>query len=317
MNLNEKTWDDLTKITGIGENRQEWLRQSFNIRTFNDLAKLTATQIQEKTKRDGLIVSLKAIKDWLDQANELASRVDDKEKLPEPAADLPEGVSNTMPREDGWKPIASFVVEYQTREAGQQLTELRTVAHYMEDDRTQTWPGIEGNQLCDWIIDQIPGEFSRYQEKQNLLQKQSSGEGQDQTSTAVKITHLRIRQPANSASPIQSVDPTTQFQTSVLCEQPFSFEVDFELIGPKAKEVADRKISWRAETRTFDPVSRTSPQLCESGPKSFEKGRLKYMLHLPEISLKQGIYHVWALIIPERPSMALPDFLDIPNFLVV
>jgi hypothetical protein len=79
------------------------------------------------------------------------------------------------------------------------------------------------------------------------------------------------------------------FQASVLREQPFTFEVDFELVGPKAEQVARNKIGWSAETRTFDPASGTSQQLCESGPNSFEKGHLKYELSLPEILPATGI----------------------------
>jgi hypothetical protein len=320
MNSSEKAWDDLTQVTGIGEARQRWLRQSFNIRFFQDLASLTVAQIEEKMKIDGLIISRKAIEAWLVQADELTSRVGEASQLAEgPPAELHAEVSNAMPRENGWKPIASFVVEYQTREASEQLTEQRTVAHHMEEDRTRTWPGIEGKRLYLWIIDQIPQEFARNQEELELpqqvqpLERSTAGT----SSAAVKITQLRILQPSNFTSPVQSIDPSMHFQASVLREQPFTFEVDFELVGPKAEQVARNKIGWSAETRTFDPASGTSQQLCESGQNSFEKGHLRYELSLPEISLQQGSYRVWVLITPERPSLALPDFMDIPKLLVV
>jgi hypothetical protein len=320
MNSSEKALDDLTKITGIGENRQNWLRQSFNVRTFQDLASLTITQVEEKMKSDGLIVSRKAIEAWLVQAGELASFADDRSQLTEqPSAELPAGVSNTMPRENGWKPIASFVVEYQIREAGEQPTKRRTVAHHMEEDCTRTWPAFAGSQLYLWIFDQIPREFAPKQEEDEPPQPAQSREASVAgiASTAVKITQLRILQPANLTSPVQSLDPYTHFQASVLRKQPFSFEVDFELVGPKAEEVARDKVGWSAEAKTFDPASRTSLKLCESGPHSFEKGRLKYELNLPEFCLQEGTHHVWVLITTERSALALPDFLDIPKLLVV
>jgi len=317
MSLSEKSLDDLTKITGIGEVRERWLKQSFNIRSFQDLSKLTIAQIEKKMKLDGQIISRKAIEAWLDQAAEFASRVPE---APQPAeghsAELTTGVSNAMPRENGWKPIASFVVEYQTQEAGDQPTEQRTVAHYMEEDRTRNWVGIEGKQLCKWIIDQIPQEFARNQEDEQEPPRAHDARSAVK-STAVKITQMRILQASNPTSPVQAVDRGVRFQGKVLRNQPFTFEVDFELVGPNAEEVAERKIGWSAESRTFDPTSHTSPQLCESGPKSFEKGRLKYELSLPEICLKQGVYRVWILITPEQSSIALPDFLDIPKLLVI
>ena len=318
MKSSKKALDDLTKISGIGESRQNWFRESFGILTFQDLANLTVAQIEEKMQTDGLIISRKAIETWLVQASELASHVDEASQI---AKELPDdlltGVSSSMPREDGWKPVASFVVEYQTRKIGERPIEQRTVAHHMEEDRNRTWPIIEGKQLCQWIIDQIPPELSRNREKQELLYTQPLGESFDIKTTAVKITQLRILQPANTTSPVQTIDPGIAAQASVLHEQPFTFEVDFELVGPTAEEVARSKVGWSAETRTFDPVSSTSPQLCESGPKSFEKGRLKYGLGLPEINLQQGNYRMWLLVTPERPSIALPDFLDIPNLQVV
>lgn len=318
MILSENAWDDLTKITGIGESRQEWLKGAFDIRTFRDLANLTVAQIEEKMKTDGLIVSGKAIKAWIDQAGELADRFGETlqsvEKL---ETELPAGVSNAMPREDGWKPIASFVVEYQTRETGERQKERRIVAHHMEEDRTKTWPGIDDEKFCKWIIEQISQEISRNQEKQKFLPTQHPKEKQDIKSTAVKITRLLIHQPANSASTIQSIDPDTHVQASVLGGQPFSFEVYFELVGPKAKEVANTRIGWKAETRILDLASDASPQLCESDPNSFEKEHLKYAHSLPKINLKQGAYRVWLLITTEQPSIVLPDYLDIPNILVV
>ena len=318
MKLSNKALDDLTKISGIGESRQNWFRESFGILTFQDLANLTVAQIEEKMQTDGLIISRKAIETWLVQASELASRVDEASQVPKELPDeLLTGVSSSMPREDGWKPVASFVIEYQTRKIGERLIEQRTVAHHMEKDRTRTWPVIEGKQLCQWIINQIPQELSHNQEKQDLSYTQPLGESFDIKTTAVKITQLRILQPANTTLPVQTIDPGIAAQASVLHEQPFTFEVDFQLVGPTAEEVARSKIGWSAETRTFDPVSSTNPQLCESGPKSFEKGRLKYELDLPEINLKQGNYRMWLLVTPERPSIALPDFLDIPNFQVI
>lgn len=312
MSLCEKTLDDLTMIKGIKEKRQEWLRTTFNVYTFQDLASLNVAQIEERRKIDRLNVSQEVIKNWIDQASELANGVG---KTSRPAKKQPaELPSNTMPRENGWKPIASFVVEYQIRMASEQLTERRTVAHYMEEDHTHTWPGIEGKQLCEWIINQIPQTLSRNLEP---LNKQHLGELQDVKSTAIRITHLRIRQPANPTSPITSIEPGTHSQASVLHGQPFHVEIDFELVGSKAEEVADGKVRWKAETRTFSLTSHTDLQLCESGPHFFEEGRLKYTLSMPEVSLQQGFRRMWTLITPEQSSSVLPDFLDIPNFQVV
>ena len=305
MSLSEKSLDDLTKITGIGEARERWLKQSFNIRTFQDLAKLTVAQIEKKMKLDGQIISRKAIEVWLDQAAEFTIHVSEAQQpTEESSAELKTGLPNAMPRENGWKPIASFVVEYQTNEISGRPREQRTVAHYMEKDVTKTWAGLEAKQLCQWINGQLP-------------QIQSAGSVTTRKTAAVKITQMRILQASNSTSPVQKIDPGTRYQAKVLHEEPFAFEVEFELVGQNAEDVARNKVGWSAESKIFDPASGASPQFCKSGPKFFERGRFKYELNLPEISLKQGSYRVWVTITSERSSLALPDFLDIQNLLVV
>lgn len=46
MEANETRYDDLTKISGIGAARQQWLARSFGVRTYADLAALLADEIE-------------------------------------------------------------------------------------------------------------------------------------------------------------------------------------------------------------------------------------------------------------------------------
>jgi len=54
------------------------------------------------------------------------------------------------------------VVEFQERNVSDEIVEQRTAAHYMEGDKEQKWPGLEGVELCRWILgnlgEQMPAE---------------------------------------------------------------------------------------------------------------------------------------------------------------
>jgi hypothetical protein len=315
MKSSEQAWDDMTKITGIGEARQRWLRESFAIRTFQDLANLSISQIEDKMKADGLIISRKSIEDWLAQARELASQA---EEALQAEAVLPTEVTYVMPRGNGWKPFAAFVVEYQAREIAGQITDWRTVVHHMEEDVGKEWLAIEGSQLCHWMLDQIrskvplpeeePTSFQALSVKASLARKPPA---------AVKITQIRIHQPDNSTAPVQLIEAGVPFQGAMLPDKPFTLEVNFELTGPAATDVAKKKVGWSIICKADDPRSGAISQLCDSGSNSLEEGQYIYKIMLPEISLQPGSYRIWVIWNTDDCKIVLPDFLHIANFKVV
>ena len=67
MNTNKKKYDDLTEIKGIGLHRQKWLKKSFGVCTFSDLAALTVDEIETRLKTEGGGVGRKTIEVWIDQ----------------------------------------------------------------------------------------------------------------------------------------------------------------------------------------------------------------------------------------------------------
>src|SRR5205814_141516 len=84
------------------------------------------------------IVSLSKIESWIEQAKEI----------------IESGVyiSKLKVQENGWKPFASFVVEFQEEVA---TGHRQTKAHYIEGDKTIKWLGIEHEALCNWFMEQL------------------------------------------------------------------------------------------------------------------------------------------------------------------
>lgn len=58
--------------------------------------------------------------------------------------------------EDDWKPAASFVVEFQTLMVGDVAQVQRTKVHHIETDTWATWPGLEREQACQWMLERLP-----------------------------------------------------------------------------------------------------------------------------------------------------------------
>ena len=73
MHLGELPHDDLTILQGIGPARQQWLRASFGVRTFADLAALSPAAIEQRLKEDGQIARRLLIEH---KADRVGSRVD-------------------------------------------------------------------------------------------------------------------------------------------------------------------------------------------------------------------------------------------------
>jgi predicted flap endonuclease-1-like 5' DNA nuclease len=154
MNSSDREDDDLTVIKGIGPARQQWLRGSLGVRTYRDLAALSTDEIESYLKAEGQIVSRSDIEQWIARAQELAA-----------AADLSSGRVDSPTSEGEWQPFASFVVEFQAREVKRRAEEQRTTIHHMEADKGEAWPGIEGERLCQWMLEQVSEKVPREPEE--------------------------------------------------------------------------------------------------------------------------------------------------------
>jgi len=303
MKSSEKAYDDLTAIRGIGPARQQWLRESFNVRTYQDLAMLSVDEIESRLKADGQIPSRKAIEAWLIQARELANTVAKE--------------ANSPTREDGWKPFASFVVEFQTREVEGQARERRTKVHHMEEDTGTYWPGIESRKLCQWMLDQIRDKVGLEPEEYDVTEAQpAEAPPTEKPSAKIKISQIRVFQPPQSEAPVQIIEAGKPFQGSVKGDDPFTFEVDFELIGPAAPDIARKQIECNARSYAYDQAKNTSIDLGDTGPNTFEEGEFAYTFTLPEATLQRGDYRLWVLVTPQG-ALAMPDYVEVPLFQVV
>jgi hypothetical protein len=152
-------YDDLTVIKGIGQSRQQWLRERLGIKTYGDMAALLAEDVYASLKEDGQIIALTDIESWIEQAGRLVS-------------DTPTSPHQKV-RTKGWQPFGSFVIEFQENK---RTGEKRTSAHHVEADRTEIWAGVEQRQLCQWMTQQLGEQWSEEADGFTLREDQTMPE---------------------------------------------------------------------------------------------------------------------------------------------
>ncbi len=135
--------DDLTAIKGIRAARQQWFRDVMNVHTYDDLAGLSVNGIVLGLKAEKQIPSRTMIEAWISQAKILAETTNKQLQIPNVKA------SSDIVQ---WKPIASFVLEYQVLENPNGSNQYRTTAHHIETDKNQLWSGIEQTECVRWML---------------------------------------------------------------------------------------------------------------------------------------------------------------------
>jgi hypothetical protein len=150
----KRHYDDLTQIKGIGQTTQQWLRETFAVYSYQDLANLSVAELEQALKADGRIPSASRIEQWLSQAAELAV---------EPIMNLP--FDEDLPTPSRWRKVATFVVVFEesTEQTGKYLTNV----HHMEADVTYSWDKVVKQELGDWIMEQMGVEIAALADADN------------------------------------------------------------------------------------------------------------------------------------------------------
>lgn len=150
--MSQQNFDDLTKIKGIGDSTQQWLRDKFGVRQHSDLAKLDMDELEAALKVDGRIISQKSIEQWVIEAKQLASEESTENET------FAQIIENKQ-QSSSWITVATFVVVFErdTKQSGKYQTKV----HHIEADTTHSWNKIEKHELGDWLIQQMDDEINK------------------------------------------------------------------------------------------------------------------------------------------------------------
>ena len=300
MNSSYREDEDLTVIKSIGPARQQWLRESFNVRTYGDLAVLSADEIESRLKAEGRIASRSEIEQWIAPAQELAAGTGEGE----------------------WQPFASFVVEFQAREVKGRAEEQRIAVSHMpvkdgtwqEDKRTEPIV-IEGERLYQWMQNQV-GE--------RMLQVPESPEEKPSVKAqpapalpvTVEVTQVQAFQPPQTERPIGIGKAGQSFSGFVRSGEPFALKASFGLAKPGADDIVKRRTTYNARFHVRNLITRAKIALGDTKATPLVEGEVPYTVLLPPTSLQPGVYRLWALVTVHStpPSMG---YLEVPLLQVV
>lgn len=307
----DREGDNLTTIKGIGPVRQRWLRESLNVRTFRDLAALSADEIESRLKIEGGIASRSDIEEWIVQAQELAATELPSQRVVESADAEAEATANSPAAGGKWQPFASFVVEFQARQVEGQAEEQRTTVHHMEADKSETWPGIEGERLCQWMLGQLGGKLQQELEEELPVEARLAAA----RTVAVEITQVQAFQPPDVETPTAASEANQPFSGFVRSDEPFALEVSFELTGPGADDVAKRRTTYSAHFHLRSLTTREKIPLGDTKAAPLD-GEAPYTARLSQTSLQPGLYRLRALVTLQS-TPPRKGYLEVPLLQVV
>jgi hypothetical protein len=346
MNSSGKGFDDLTVIKGIGPARQTWLRESLGVRTYADLASLSADEIQSQLIKDKPknIPDRETIEGWIAGAKEHTAGAEHAAEPAGPVTDMEaeehvsssneandashqpveaaraetenDEVAKATSHKDGWKPFASFVVEFQERTLAQD-TEYRTTVHHIEADTDAKWSGLSPEQFPLWMLEQVKDRISLQATKEQPPEPEKVAKPVPAATSPlkVKITQIRAFQPPGTANLIGTGQSGQPFQGLVKGHTPFALEIRFGLVGEAVAGSTKNLAVYRARAYVQDSSTGKSIQLGDTEPDTLIADKLDYTATLPDLTLIPGTYRLFALIALQATPIK-PDFIVLPVFKV-
>ena len=312
MNTKKKKYDDLTKIKGIGLHRQQWLKKSFGVCTFSDLAALTIDEIETRLKSERSGVGRKTIEFWIDEAKELAEAASPERGME--AATVESGGGASLPRgETQWNSLASFQVDFQTRQAADRGEEQRTKVNHIETNSLEKWSGIQTDRLFQWIQNQLNDQLNKMVKEKPAKEPPSAELPSSKTvpSQKLEVTYVRVFQPPKAETPIVFAQAGRPFPGMLKGDQPFTLQAGFELDKLAADEVAGSKDTYKAEFHVRNRSTGTKHHLGNTKPENFVAGKVAYDTVLPKVHLDPGHYSLGVLVTIQSKTPSL-GYLELP-----
>jgi hypothetical protein len=346
----EADYDDFTVISGIKEPRQDWLRKKCKVRTYADLAALSAKSIVAQLKADGKPYSRNLVETWIAEAKELAARTElvlqQNEDTPNVQAGQEANSPDPPADKKKWKWLGVFVVEFRILQQEDLIKkqEVRVRSLKFNEETGNDWKDdngdpkvVAGVQLYPWMVDQLPPDSWPMPEavpSPTEQAKPSEDKLSDETTTEpsaigvetdaslpvqVEVTQIRVFQPADTEAPIGVGVADQPFSGHIASGEPFTLEVTFRLPESAAAELARRGITYNIEfyVPKFDPAL-----VCSSGlntltdPVKSTEEWASYTDKLPPATFQPGMYRAGVLVIfQSTPPSA--GYLEVPLIQVV
>ena len=254
------------------------------VRTYRDLANLSADEIQAKLKSDKKLVAKFKIEAWIEQAEDLALE----------------------PKKQGdWEDYASFLVYFEAREVGGQVKKRIKVSH-IEKDECEVWSKLTAEHFL-WMLEQAgEGPFSKVTKTEPALKASDEA-----TEAAVEVKQIRLYQPPGAKKPMTASNgkPKTE---KLRAGKPFALEVSFSLCGEGAESVLKQGSEYLVRAVASETNTKAGIDLGGSMPEPLIKGTYDYSVRMPEMTLGTGLHRLWA-VVSINAANTVPNFLEGPS----
>jgi len=272
---------DLTAIRGIGASRMRWLN-SLGIYTIAELGQASADALAAQPKADGRVPSRSELEEWIAQAqNVMATHQPTEPAYPQsvrtpqtPEIELAVPACAVPPPD--WNSVATFKVDYQTRQTADKL-EQRTVIHHLETGATECWEDLEVQSIQPWMLGHI---------------KTTESPAETACTATPKITQLRLIQPGHSRQAMIASKTQPLFSGDIKADQPFALEAAIEFTELAESNLPDQ-IACQVQCVVYDISTGATATLGDVTVNIPLANNPSYYALLPELMLPHaGIYRL-------------------------
>jgi len=341
--------DDFTAIRGVTKPTQDWLIDSFGVRTFSDLAKLSAGEIEsraKKAKRTGM--SRSKIENWLAQAGRLAVASSSTPKTGRKAEVIDTEEVNSRKGQSKWKTLAQFVVVFEECEVSGGKEQKTTVGQTENGGANATFDGLDRERLGQWMWDRLGVEVhtvvpeaeaevaqrvteaeTHSEEAQKPLDEPGESSVEPRKSV-VEASPPPIDAPPSAPSPAALEIPEIQLiqppKTGVTCrlgpdgkmptyfvtaDEPFTIKASLELSGSGAAEATKKRMNYSVKFYAHNRSTTERVNLGETTPTATAEGQMSYTASLSGAKLLSGIYEL-RVVATLQGGRARAGYLEVP-----
>jgi hypothetical protein len=334
MNSVDSEYDDLTVIGGIGEKRQGLIRQSLNVRTYQDLANLPVDKTVSVLKDKGHIVSRDTVKQWVAEANMLAATTEPSSQRDQGSTKVEAGEQvNTRvegDKEDEWEWLKAFVVEFCVLKLEEQVKKREIRVYplkvsqkgvWLDNGETKKSPEIikKGESLYPWMVEQF-GE-QEWQELDKDIMKGAIPVAEPTAEPArepvnVDVIQIRAFQPLDTEKPTSFGEAGQPFIGLVMSEKPFALEADFVIHDVATADIVWGKTTYRANFFIQNMTTAEKMTLGDTKSTILIPEKDTYTARLSHVTLESGRYRLGALVkVQSKPPSV--GHLELPMLNVV
>ncbi|XGV95158.1 MAG: SMI1/KNR4 family protein [Leptolyngbya sp. BL-A-14] len=221
-------------------------------------------------------------------------------KASEPSATVASKPSAPMAM-DGWHDLASFTIEFQTRQV-QSYRAWRTSIHHQETNATETRFDMDTAALQQWMRQQWKG----------TTQASSITE-----SVGLEITQLRVLRSPHTKHPMVANQTEPLFSDTLQSGEPFGLEVSMNVVGATDPKLAEQQLVCRAQCIAHHLSTQLDTHLGDITTHLWGGTQTTYTAQFPEMRLQQpGLYRlkVWVTL---QNIAASPGYFKVPMLQVV